>query len=114
MVVLAQVFPFSIEAFIPIITSVLFSTLTIWISAQIIVSHGRFQDSLLFAIVSYVVLILMRFISIPYIPFVSTSIIIEVVIKSLLAMKLFHTDFRGGISLAGVQILIGMMITLPF
>ena len=69
---------------------------------------------MLYSIVSYVALILLRYFPIPYIPFVNATIIVEVVIKSLIAMKIFNTDFRGGISIAGVQILFGMMLALPF
>ncbi len=93
---------------------ILYSTITILLSTQIVLGSIRIQDALMFAVITYVALLLLQYFPIPYLPFVNAIIIVEVVIKSLIAMQIFHTDFRGGISVAGVQILIGMMLVLPF
>jgi hypothetical protein len=114
MVMLSQVIPFSLASIIPIITHILFNTITIWLSVQFVKGRATLQGALIFSVVAYFALILLRFIPIPALPFVSTIVIIEVVIKSLLAMKLFNTDFRGGVCMAGVQMLFGFILILPF
>jgi len=114
MVFLAQVIPFSINSIVPIIISILFNSLTAWLSAYIVTGRASLQSALLFSVFSYAILILSTFIPSISIPFISTFILIEILIKSLLAMKFFNTDFRGGISIAGVQMLLGMIIILPF
>ena len=114
MIMLSQVIPFSITDIIPIVINILFNTLTIWLSAQAVTSKAEIQNALLFSAITYFVLIFLRFIPIPSLPFVTIAIIIEVAIKSLLAMKLFDADFREGISIVGVQMIFGLVISLPF
>jgi hypothetical protein len=114
MVFFAQILPFSIGNIIPIIISILFGALTAWLSAQIVAGRASLQDALFFSVSSYVVLLLSSFIPSISIPFISTAILIEVLIKSILAMKFFNSDFRGGISITAVQLLLGMIIALPF
>jgi len=69
---------------------------------------------LIFSVLTYVVLIFLAYIPIPTVPIVSLTILIEVLIKSLFAMKFFNTDFRKGISIAGVQTLFGFMLIIPY
>jgi hypothetical protein len=114
MVFLAQVLPFSIGNIIPIIISILFGTLTAWLSAQIVLSRPSFQAAILFSVISYIVLMFSSYIPTISIPFISTFMLIEAVIKSMLAMKLFNTDFKDGLSITAVQMLLGMIITLSF
>jgi len=114
MVILSQVIPFSIEAIIPIISSIIFSTITVWLSAQLVSRGARIQNAVVFSLVVYAANILLGFFPIPSFPFISTRILVEVIIKSLVAMKFFSTDFRGGICIAGVQIIFGMILILPF
>ena len=111
---LSQVIPFSIESIIPFVTHILFNTITIWLSAKFVTDRATIQSALIFSVVAYFALVLLRFIPIPSIPFVSIIVIIEVLIKSLLAMKLFNADFRGGVCIAGVQMLFGFILLLPF
>lgn len=114
MVFLAQVIPFSLDSIVPIIISILFGALTAWLSAQVIVGRASLQSALLFSALSYIIILFSSFIPTISIPFISTAILIEVLIKSLLAMKFFNSDFRGGISITAVQLLLGMIIMLPF
>jgi hypothetical protein len=114
MVFLAQVIPFSINSIIPIAISIAFSALTAWLSAQIVAGRATLQGAALFSILTYVVLIFLRYIPIPSIPFISVMVVAEAVIKSLLAMKFFYTDFKGGLSITAVQMLIGFMLVIPF
>jgi hypothetical protein len=114
MVFLAQVLPFSIGNIVPIIVSILFGTLTAWLSAQIVVGRASFQGALLFSAISYIVIIFATYIPSISIPFINTIIVIEVLIKSLLAMKFFNSDFKGGIAIMAVQMILEIMIILPF
>lgn len=111
---IAQFIPFSIGNIIPIVISILFNTLLVWLSAQVVIGKATLQDSLIFSAVTYFVLIFLNFIPIPSLPLVSTVLLVELVIKSLLAMKFFDAEFRQGISIAGVQMLFGTIIALPF
>jgi hypothetical protein len=114
MVFLAQVIPFSIDSIISIAITIAFSALTAWLSAQIVAGRATLQGAALFSILTYVVLLFLRYIPIPSIPFVSVMVVAEAVIKSLLAMKFFYTDFKGGLSITAVQMLIGFMLIIPF
>jgi hypothetical protein len=116
MVFLAQVIPFSLSpsSIISIVVTIAFSALTAWLSAQIVVGRATLQGAAFFSLLTYVVLIFLRYIPIPSIPFVSVMIVAEAVIKSLLAMKFFYTDFKGGLSITAVQMLIGFMLVVPF
>jgi hypothetical protein len=114
MVFFAQVLPFSIGNIVPIIISILFGTLTAWLSAQIITSRPSLQGALLFSAISYLVLIVATFIPSISIPFINMFILIEVLIKSLLAMKFFNSDFKGGVAITAVQMLLDIVIILPF
>ncbi|MFH0928797.1 MAG: hypothetical protein V1818_00380 [Candidatus Aenigmatarchaeota archaeon] len=114
MVFLAQVLPFSVGNIVPIVISILFGAVTAWISAQIVSRHASLQGALLFSVVSYVVIMISVFIPTIAIPFISTMFAIEAVIKSLLAMKFFNTDFRSGLAITGVQMLLGMILIIPY
>jgi len=114
MVMLAQVIPFSLTGIVSILIQIVFNTITTWLSAQFVVGNVRLQNALIFATVTYFVIYFLVFIPIPSLPIINTVILIEAIIKSLLAMKLFNTDFRGGICIAGVQILFGTIIRLSF
>jgi hypothetical protein len=114
MVFLAQVIPFSVNSIIPIAISIAYSALTAWLSAQIVAGRASMQGAILFSLLTYIILIFLVYIPIPSIPFISVMIVAEAVIKSLLAMKFFYTDFRGGLSITAVQMLIGIMLVLPF
>jgi len=114
MVFLAQVIPFSIGNIYSIVISILFSALTVWLSAQLVTGRATIQGAFLFSLITYFVLIFLRVFPIPSIPFISLTIAVEVLIKSLIATKLFNADFRKGISIAGVQTLFGFMIIIPF
>lgn len=114
MVFLAQVLPFSMGNILSIVISILFGALTAWLSAQIVTSRAELQAALLFSAVSYIVLLVAAYIPSISIPFISTYILIEVLIKSLLAMKFFNSDFKGGFSITAVQMLLGIIIILPF
>jgi hypothetical protein len=114
MVFLAQAIPFSIGNIVPIIISILFGMLTAWLSAQVVVGRASLQGALLFSALSYIVILFSSFIPSISIPFISVYILIEVLIKSLLAMKFFNSDFRGGVSITAVQMLLSIIIILPF
>lgn len=114
MVFLAQVIPFSVNSIMSIVISVAFSALTAWLSAQIVAGRATLQGAVLFSLITYIVLMFIVYVPIPTIPFISVLIVAETVIKSLLAMKFFYTDFKGGLSITAVQMLIGFMIIVPF
>lgn len=114
MVFLAQIIPFSAGNIVSIVVSVLFGALTAWLSAQIVMSRASLQGALLFSAISYIVLIFATFIPSISIPFINTFIAIEVLIKSLLAMKFFNSDFRRGIAITAVQMVLDIVIILPF
>jgi hypothetical protein len=114
MVMLAQLIPFSTSSIIPFIINIVFSAITVWLSAQLVTGRAELKGALLYSVLTYVVFIFLAFIPIPSIPFVSVLVVIEVLIKSLFAMKFFNTDFRRGISIAGVQTLFGFMLIIPF
>lgn len=114
MVFLAQVLPFSIGNIVPIIVSILFGTFTAWLSAQIVTRGATFQGALLFSAISYIVLMFTTYIPSISIPFINMFILIEVLVKSLLAMKFFSSDFKGGIAIMAVQLVLEIMIVLPF
>ena len=111
---LSQVLPLSINSLIPTIIEILYNTLTIWISATIVARKASLQGALIFSVISYFILILLSFLPIPSLPFISTVIVAEIAIKSLLAMKLFDTDFRQGLSIGGVQMILRLVLRLPF
>ena len=114
MVMLSQVLPFSIYSIIPIAIQIIFNTVTAWLSAQLVIGNARLQDALIFAVVTYVAIYLLVFIPIPYLPIVNAVILVEAIVKVFVAMKFFNTDFRGGLSVAGVQMLLGTIIRLSF
>ncbi len=114
MVMLAQFMPFSLTSIVPILIQIVFNTITAWLSAQFVSGSARLQDALIFAVVTYFLIYFLVLIPIPSLPIINTVILVEAVIKSLLAMKLFNTDFRGGICIAGVQMLFGTIIRLSF
>ncbi|MBN2202662.1 MAG: hypothetical protein JW700_00540 [Candidatus Aenigmarchaeota archaeon] len=103
---------FSISGIISIILGILLGTVTAWISAYIVDRRASFQGALLFSAVSYVAMILFGYIPTISLPFISTYFLIDAVIKSVLAMKFFGTDFRSGLSITAVQMLLGMIITI--
>ena len=106
--------PFSVMSIIPIIISVLFNSLTAWLSAMVVTEGARLQDALIFSAVGYVATILLAFLPIPSIPIVNISMLAQLLIKAVLAMKLFSTDFKRGVSISGVQIIFNTLISLPF
>ncbi|MFH1473731.1 MAG: hypothetical protein ABIE55_02455 [Candidatus Aenigmatarchaeota archaeon] len=114
MVFLAQMIPFSASSIISIAISIGFSAATVWLSAQLVTGSASLKGALIFSVLAYIVLYFLVFIPIPSIPFVSLTILIEVLLKSLFAMKFFNTDFRKGISIAGVQTLFGFMLIIPY
>jgi hypothetical protein len=114
MVFLAQMLPFSIGSIIPIVISILVGTITTWISAQIVSSRPSIQSAFLFSLISYVVMMFSGYIPTLSIPFISVLLLIQVLIKSVLAMKLFGADFKRGLSIVAVQMLLGMIITIYF
>jgi hypothetical protein len=114
MVFLAQLIPLSTGSIIPFIINIMFSAITVWLSAQLVTGSASLKGALIYSMLTYVVFIFLAFIPIPSIPFVSIMVVIEVLIKSLFAMKFFDTDFRKGISIAGVQTLFGFMLIIPF
>ena len=114
MVFFAQIIPFSPNAIVSIILNVVFSAVTVWLSAQLVTGGASFKGALIFAALSYVTLMFMGFIPIPTIPFINLVILIEVLLKSLFAMKFFNTDFKQGISIAGVQTLLGFILVIPY
>jgi len=106
--------PFSVMDIIPIVINILFNSLTVWLSAMFVTESARFQDSLIFSAVGYVATILLAFLPIPSIPIVNISMLVQLLIKTVLAMKLFNTDFKRGVSISGVQIIFNSLISLPF
>lgn len=98
----------------PLIIDILFSALTVWLSAQIVTKRSSIQGALIFSVISYAAFILIGMIPIPSIPFISTYIFIQVLIKTFIAMKFFSTDFSGGLAITGVQMLFGSMLIIPF
>jgi len=116
MVMVAQFMPISVELIAGITIQIIFSTITAWLSAQLVASGSTLQDALLFAIVTYAAVYFLGFVSgsIPTFPIINTIILVQAIIKTVVAMKLFNTDFRGGFCIAGVQILFGTIISLPF
>jgi hypothetical protein len=114
MMFLAQALTLSVGSIVPIIISILLGTLTAWLSVQIVSSRASFQAALLFSAVSYVVLMFSSYIPAISIPFVSVFMLIQAVIKSVLAMKIFNTNFKSGLAIAAVQMLLGMIITFSF
>lgn len=113
MIMLSQTLPFSIEVFIPIIIGILFNTITVWLSATFVAGKATVQNALLFSAISYFAVFLLRYAPIPSIPFISVIIIVEIALKSFIAMKFFNVEFREGVYIAGVQMLLGLIITLP-
>ncbi|NIM47319.1 MAG: hypothetical protein GTN40_04140 [Candidatus Aenigmarchaeota archaeon] len=114
MVMLAQIIPFSIYGIIPIVIQILFSTITAWLSAQLVIGGARLQNALIYALITYFVVYLVVLVPIPAIPVINTIVLVEALLKIFVAMKFFNTDFRGGLSIAGVQILLGTIISIPF
>jgi len=110
---LSQAVPFSVEVFIPIVIGILFNTITVWLSAMFVKGSVTIQNSLLFSVITYFAVFLLRYVPIPSIPFISVIIIVEIALKSLIAMKFFNVEFREGVYIAGVQMLLGLIITLP-
>jgi hypothetical protein len=106
--------PFSVMGIIPIVINILFNSLTAWLSAMFVTESARLQDALIFSAVGYVATILLAFLPIPSIPIVNISILAQLLIKAVLAMKLFNTDFKRGVSISGVQIIFNSLISLPF
>jgi hypothetical protein len=106
--------PFSVGSVIPSIIEILFGSLTVWLSAQFVTGNVSLQNSVLFSSFSFIALILLRLVPIPSLPIINTMVVIEIAIKGLLAMKLFNTDFKRGVSIAGVQIIFDSMFLLPF
>ena len=106
--------PFSIDPIIPTIIEILFGSLTVWLSAQFVTGNVSLQNSLLFSSISFIVLTLIRLVPIPSLPIINTIVAVEIIIKGLLAMKLFSTDFKRGISIAGVQVIFNSIFILPF
>ena len=113
MIMLSQVIPFSVESLIPIVIGILFNTLTVWLSATFVAGRATLQNSLLFSVISYFAVFFLRYAPIPSIPFISIIIIVEIALKSFIAMKFFNVEFREGVYIAGVQMLLGLIITLP-
>ena len=114
MVLLAQVLPFSAGNIVSIVIGILFGALTAWLGAQIVTGRASGQGALLFSVVSYIVLLISTYIPSISVPFINTFMLIEVLIKSLLAMKFFDTDFKKGVSITAVQMLLEIIIVLPF
>ncbi len=108
------VIPFSVMDIVPIVIHILFNSMTVWLSAMFVTDSARLQDALIFSAIAYVATILLRFVPIPYLPIVNTTIIVDMLIKTVLAMKLFNTDFKKGVCISGVQILFSSLISLPF
>ena len=106
--------PFSVMDIIPIVIKILFNSLTAWLSATFVTESARLQDALIFSAVGYVATTLLVFVPIPSIPIVNISILVQLLIKAVLAMKLFNTDFKRGVSISGVQIIFNSLISLPF
>jgi len=111
---LSQFIPFLPVDIISIVIQIIFNTITAWLSAQFVTGSARLQNALIFALVTYFAIYLLVFIPIPILPVINTVILIEAIIKSLVAMKLFNTNFRNGFCIAGVQILFGIIIRLSF
>jgi hypothetical protein len=114
MVFLSQVLPFSMQAFIQMVIDILLNGIIVWLSAQLVTGRAKIQNAFIFSILIYFILVLLNFVPIPSVPFVSISIAVEVLIKALLAMKLFSTSFSKGICIAAVQMLLGFILILPF
>lgn len=110
---LSQVIPLSLESLIPIVIGILFNTITVWLSAIFVTGRATVKNSLLFSVITYFAVFLLRYVPIPLIPFISVIVIVEIALKSLIAMKFFNTEFREGVYIAGVQMLLGLVITLP-
>lgn len=106
--------PLSIESIIPTIIQIIFGSLTVWLSAQFVTGTVSFQNSLLFSSISFIALILLGLVPLPSLPIINIVVAVEIVIKGLLAMKLFNTDFKRGVSIAGVQIIFNSLFLLPF
>ena len=106
--------PLSVESIIPTIIQIIFGSLTVWLSAQFVTGNVQFQSALLFSAISFIALILLGFAPIPSLPIINTFMVAQMVIKGLLAMKLFDTDFKKGVCIAGVQIIFDSMFLLPF
>jgi hypothetical protein len=106
--------PFSIGSIVPMVISIMLGAVTAWISAQIVNRRAPFQGALLFSVISYIVILFSSYIPTITIPFISTYFLIEVVVKSLLAMKFFGSDFRSGLSITGVQMLLNMILIIPY
>jgi hypothetical protein len=99
---------------IPIVISILFNSLTAWLSAMFVTENARLQDALIFSAVGYVATLLLGFLHIPSVPIVNIPMLVQLLIKTVLAMKLFNTDFKRGVSISGVQIIFNSLISLPF
>jgi len=111
---LSQVLPSSILQIIPIFISVLFNALTALLGAYFVKGRTDIQNSLIFAAVTYFALFFIRLaIPLPSLPFISTFLLVEALIKSGLAMRLFDANFHEGFCIAGVQMLFGSIIALP-
>ncbi len=112
----AQVMPVSADLIVGIVIQIIFSTITAWLSAQLVASGSTLQDALIFAIVTFAAVFFISSVSgsIPTFPFINTIILVQAIVKTVVAMKLFNTDFRGGFCIAGVQILFAAIISLPF
>ena len=106
--------PFSVMSIIPIVINILFNSLTAWLSAMFVTENARLQDALIFSAIGYAATILLAFVPIPYLPIINLSILAQLLIKAVLAMKLFSTDFKRGVSISGVQIIFNSLISLPF
>ena len=106
--------PLSIDSIIPTIIQILFGSLTVWLSAQFVTGNVSLQNSLLFSSISFIAMILLSLVSIPSLIIINTMFAIEVIIKGLLAMKFFNTDFKKGVSIAAVQVIFNSIFILPF
>ena len=114
MATLPAFLPTSIGSIVSIVIQILYSTITIWLSAQIVTKRASIQNALIFSVVSYFALIFVRFLPIPSIPFINAITLAEIAIKSLLAMKFFDASFNDGLSMAGVQMILGLVLLFPF
>lgn len=115
MVMLSQfsILPINI---VSIVIQIVFETITAWLSAQLVTGGARLQDALIFALITYLATFSLVFVQsyIPALPFINIIILVQAIIKTLIAMQFFKTDFRRGFSIAGVQMLIGTIIRLTF